>query len=192
MKNNFSLKNHFMHNFFFYIGASLIAGASLSYGINMRLAAKDYEKFSIFIVSEDLKMKDFKDDVQEVLGESIIELNVYRNTPNSIAYDATYRTQGWSSDIMILPKERVYDEDVISYLDLPEEYQTENSYKVGDKVVGLEMYNGVTGHLTNYITYDESEYYLFINPDSVHLNGINDKQGKTDSVNKVLRWMINV
>lgn len=192
MKNNFSYKNHFVHNFFFYIGASLIAGSALSYGINMRLAPKDFEKFSIFIAANNVEMKSLKDHVSEVLGDSIIELNVYRSFPNGVAYDATYSHQGWHSDLLILPEERVYDQDVVSFVSLPSEYQTTNSYKAGDKVVGIEMFNGTSGYWSDYISYEEKNYYLFINPDSVHLNGINEMQGKTDLVSKLLRDITNV
>lgn len=163
---------------FFLLSAILIPTA-FYYGFHQKLKFREEEKISIFISETIIEGKndEFHHRLEENVDERIKEIDVYAYDQQFPSFSSLFNTFGRECDLVILNK-ALLEKDVSLFVNLPEEYQSENDYQSKGYPV-YDKGNDIS-YMKDCISYKEDSYYLFINKESIHFKTLL-KKGISDA-----------
>ena len=173
-----------MNRLYIYILAIILVPALVTYGIILRTNPKKEEVFTVFVEANITDSSSFKDYIKDNTNPNNKEINIYSHLSNMNTYEIIFQTQGIESDILILSEQGFKDDQSSYFIELSSDnkfYSSTNKI-VEDKHFGIEIYDGKSGYLTDYINFIENnKYFIFLNKDSIHTSQLL-KDGKTNQI----------
>ena len=189
-KIKFPFKNHFYHNFIFYVIAAILSPSLISYLIILKTNPKDGEIFNIFIEANLADKQGLNDFVREHTS-GVKELNIYSSLSSLNVYTAVYATQGLESDILILSESAFKESDCSNYLEIESssKYFNATNKIFNDKHFGIEIFNGESGCLTSFLSYGNERYYAAINKNT--FNGELFSKNEVNNIDLLMEAILN-
>lgn len=199
-ENKLDLINHLSYKWFIYLLTAIVILFSWYLAFNSYYGVKADEKVSIYIGSSFVKINELKSILEaNVDDERLRQVNVNYDNNSDDDFYLKLNTRGLvNTDIVILPKSVVDDlnplylfaaldkELLIYYFDVDNyTYLYQNGI-----CLGLVIKNDNISLLSEYITFYDEEYYLFINKNSHNLGELGNKD--SDLALKVISHLIKM
>lgn len=172
MNFKYSFKRFFSFRYYIYLVATFLSIVAICLIINFASKPTKEQSYLVFIANEpsNTKVVNLENKIKELSSYQIKEIDIRVINPKSNMFNNVYYTVGVNADLMILPKSVIYELDTQFYLDLPNEYISETNYKTSNGVArGIRIKDNEKSYYSDYITYGDEEYYLFMNKSSCHL-----------------------
>ena len=190
MKLSYSLKSHLNKFFYLYIGAFILIPLVTFLTLNFKNKPKSYETYAVF-VEADVDSQGLKKHLQELLPEDL-KITVHSAKQGERSFASIYDAESSVSDLIIVTESLAKTFEQTPFVRLEEtSYHNENNLRLYDREYGLPIKNNESNYYSNYITYGEENYYLFIRENSVHSLGIKN-DGKTNQNQRVLEDIYHV
>lgn len=190
MKIRYPLKSHVAHNIFIYIITIVFIPFIVFLSFSFKNKPKAKEKFSIFVEAE-VDKKKLKSHLEELLPEDLV-INVYTVTRDERSFSSLYSAYSSNSDLIIVTESFAKTFELTPYVRLEETiYHSENNLSLYEREYGLPIKNNNIDYYSDYITYGDDNYYLFMRETSVHTLDIIDK-GQTNQIHRVLEDIYHV
>lgn len=192
MKIKYPFKYYIKNYLIYYLLSLFLVPIFCTYLIRVKTQPKDYQKYSFFIGATLKDQSGFKKYINDILVDDL-EIRTYCAGENESVFGQLLSANGKMSDIIILSKTKADTltvsalTDLTSYTNLP----LDNAYEVEGKKYGINLKKDDQLILSNYINYLDDDYYIFINPSSVHTLDILEK-GKTNQTYTLLKEIYHI
>ena len=142
------------------------------WSVDIKTNYKKEEVISIFISANSFNDEEIKAKLTSEKKGNIKEVYikcVQINDPNYFLSYSTFGTE--NSDLLILKIDMFDDETIKQFYFIEEmEHSLYDLYKIDDKPYGIIIHAKDNTHKNEIIEYDDSDYVLVVNPNSVHIN----------------------
>lgn len=190
MKISYPLKSHLNKFFYLYIGAIILVPLMTFLTLNLKNKPKNYETYAVF-VEADVDSQKLKKHLQELLPEDL-KISVHSAKQGERSFASIYDAESSVSDLIIVTESLAKTFEKTPFVRLEEtSYHNENNLSLYDREYGLPVKNNNVSYYSDYITYSDENYYLFIRESSVHSLGIT-VDGKTNQNQRVLEDIYHV
>lgn len=192
MKIKYPFK-YYLRNYFIYYVIALVATPLIcTYAVRFKTQPKDTQKYSIFIGADVKDQSGLKKYVNSVLVDDL-EIRTYHAMENESIFGQLLSANGRMSDILILSKTKADSLTVSALVDLSNSISLplDNAYEVEGKKYGINIKVDDNLLFNNYVNYLDDDYYIFINPESVHTLDILDN-GKTNQTYTLLKELYHL
>lgn len=192
MKIKYPFK-YYLRNYFIYYVIALVATPLIcTYAVRVKTQPKDIQKYSIFIGADVKDQNGLKKYVNSVLVDDL-EIRTYHAMENESIFGQLLSANGRMSDILILSKTKADSLTVSALVDLSNSISLplDNAYEVEGKKYGINIKVNDNLLFNNYVNYLDDDYYIFINPESVHTLDILDN-GKTNQTYTLLKELYHL
>lgn len=166
--------NKVLSKWYVFIVWLLISTFISFWAVDIRTNYKKEEVMTIFISADSYNDREISNKLSKEKIGNIKETNikcVQINDPNYYLAYSTFGTE--SSDLLILKIDMFDDESLKQFYPLDKlDDSLYDFYKIDEKPYGVIIHSKDDDHINEIISYGNSDYAIFINPNSAHINNI--------------------
>lgn len=190
MKIKYPFKSHLFKHLYLYIAAAFLVPLTTFLVLNLKNKPKDYQTYAVFIEA-DVDSQKLKNHLQELLPEDL-KISIHSAKRNERNFGSIYDAESSVSDLIIITESFAKTFELTPFVRLEEtSYHSQDNLCLYEREYGLPIKNSSVSCYSDYITYLDENYYLFIKDKSVHSLGIKE-EGKTNQNQRVLEDIFHV